>query len=313
MTDTLTTSVRIHPPVTAVVPTHNRPELMKRAVQSIVDQTYAGPIEILVVFDACEPQLPDVALPANRTLTALVNDRVRGLAGGRNTGILAATSGFVAFLDDDDYWFPEKLEHQMNLFAERPDALLVGTAMVVDDGERTHERLVPTDNVTHRDLLRKKFAGLHSSSFVFRRTALIEQLGMIDEDLPRAYGEDWDILLRTSAITDVPVVNRPLVGVTWQGQSYFFGKWALYADAMQYLLAKHEDLGADPRNLGHIQSQIAFALAASGQRREARAWSRKALRNDIRQPKAHLALAVAFRLITADRVARIVQRFGKGI
>ena len=74
---------------------------MRVAVQSILDQTYVGPIEIIVVFDACEPELPDVDVPPNRTLRALVNSRSRGLAGTRNTGILDARHAYVAFLDDD--------------------------------------------------------------------------------------------------------------------------------------------------------------------------------------------------------------------
>ena len=51
------------PPITAVVPTHNRPEMMRRAVESILAQEYDGPIEVIVVFDACEPVLPEVRMP----------------------------------------------------------------------------------------------------------------------------------------------------------------------------------------------------------------------------------------------------------
>lgn len=299
--------------VTAVVPTHNRPEMMKRAVQSIVDQDYPGLIEIIVVFDACESVLPDVVLPANRTLRALVNERSRGLAGGRNTGILAASHAFVAFLDDDDRWLPEKLGRQMPRFSEHPESILVGTAMIVDDGTRTHERLVPGESLTRSDLLRNRLAGLHSSSFVFRRAALVGELGLVDELLPRSYGEDYDLLLRTAAITPIIVVNHALVSVTWQGQSFFFGQWALYAQALKYLLAKHPDFADDARALARIESQIAFALAADGQRAEGRAWARRSIRHNLRQPKAYLALAIAARLTSADRVTRTVARFGKGI
>ena len=301
------------PSVTAVVPTHNRPELMKRAVQSIVDQEYAGTIEIVVIFDACEVALPEVVLPANRILRALPNERTRGLAGGRNTGILAATHDFVAFLDDDDSWIPVKLARQMARFAEDPEAILVGTAMVVDDGVRRHERLVPSDSVTHWQLLHDRLAGLHSSSFVFRREALLGELGLIDEALPRSYGEDYDILLRTSAIRDVAVVNEALVSVTWQGQSFFFGKWAAYAEALQYLLAKHTDFATSPRAIGRIESQIAFALAASGQRAEGARWARQSIAHSKGQIKAYLALAIALRLTTARAVSRTAARFGKGI
>ena len=94
------------PSVTAVVPTHDRPEMMRRAVQSILDQEYGGDIEVIVVFDACEPVLPMVVLGAGRTLHGVVNERSRGLAGARNTGILAARHQLVAFLDDDDAWLP---------------------------------------------------------------------------------------------------------------------------------------------------------------------------------------------------------------
>lgn len=301
------------PSVTAVVPTHNRPEMMRRAVQSILDQDYRGDIEVIVVFDACDPVLPDVVVPANRVLRALVNERSRGLAGGRNTGIVAAEHDFVAFLDDDDHWLPGKLERQMQVFAKRPQAILVGTALVVDDGDRMHERLVPSESVSHRELLHDRLAGLHSSSFVFRRDALLGAVGLIDEKLPRSYGEDYDILLRTSMITDVHVVNEPLVSVTWQGQSYFFGQWAAYAEALQYLLEKHPDFAVSGAAIGRIESQIAFALAASGQRREASLWARRAIGHSPRQLKAYLAQAIALRLTTAAAVTRVAARFGKGI
>lgn len=185
--------------------------------------------------------------------------------------------------------------------------------MVVDDGERTHERLVPSTTVKHSDFIRNRLAGLHSSSFVFRRDRLLGDLGLVDEQLPRSYGEDYDLLLRTSALHPVSVVNRPLVSVTWQGQSFFFGQWDAYAQALQYLLAKHPAFATNPRAIGRIQSQIAFALAASGQRTAARSWARHSLRNDPRQVKAALALAISTGLVTAPQITRVVQRFGKGI
>jgi glycosyltransferase involved in cell wall biosynthesis len=136
------------PGVTTVIPTHRRPERMREAVSSVVQQSYAGDIEIIVVFDACDVSLPDVDLPASRELRGVANDRVRGLAGARNSGILAAKHDFVAFLDDDDVWLPGKLEAQMPLFEHHPEAGLVGTAMRVDDGRSTHDRLAP-DTVEH--------------------------------------------------------------------------------------------------------------------------------------------------------------------
>jgi glycosyltransferase involved in cell wall biosynthesis len=307
------TRVAVAPPVTAVVPTHRRPELMREAVQSIIDQTYTGPIEIIVVFDACEPELPSVQTGAMRTLRAVVNQRTRGLAGARNTGTLAAQHEFVAFLDDDDTWMPGKLEAQMPMFAAHPEVRLVGTAMQVDNGRTTHDRLVPSSLVTHDALIADRLAGLHSSSFVFRRAALVDEVGMIDEALPGSYGEDYDVLLKVSAIAPVRVVNRPLVSVRWQGQSFFFGKWEQYAEALTYLIDQHPEFRESPHAMARISSQVAFALAAAGRGREARRWARGALAVQRLNLRAWLAVLISCRLASADTIGRIANRFGKGI
>lgn len=301
------------PAVTAVVPTHARPELMLRAVQSILDQDYAGVIEVIVVFDACELLLPDVDVPERRVLRGITNQRVRGLAGARNSGIVAASHDFIAFLDDDDAWLSDKLTAQMSVFAEHPEAGLVGTAMRVDDGRTTHDRLAPQSLITHDDLVRDRIAGLHSSSFVFRRALLVDEVGMIDELLPGAYGEDYDVLLTASRISPVHVVNRPLVSVRWSGESYFYGNWEKYAEGLTYLLDKHPELRRDGDAFARISSQIGFALAAAGRRKEARPWLRGALQHHRLSVRAWLGLLISFRLLSASFVARIANLAGKGI
>ncbi len=301
------------PAVTAVVPTHNRPELMRLAVQSIIDQTYAGTIDIVVVFDACELKLPDVETGPHRTLTGVVNERARGLAGARNTGILQSKHAFVAFLDDDDTWLPRKLDAQMAVFDENPEVGLVGTAMLVDDGRTTHERPVPLTTVTHADLVRDRIAGLHSSSFVFRRDVLVDSVGLIDENLPGSYGEDYDVLLTTSQCSVIRLVNEPLVSVRWSGDSFFYGKWSQYAAGLTYLVDKHPELRADPAAASRIGSQVGFALAAAGRRREARTWLRPALRTQPLNLRAWLGVLVSFRLMSPRFIARVANRFGKGI
>lgn len=301
------------PPVTVVVPTHARPQLMAEAVESVLAQDYAGPLEVVVVFDACEPVLPDVALGPEQTLRAVVNERVRGLAGARNSGILAASHDFVAFLDDDDTWLPGKLSAQMAIFRDHPDVRLVATAMQVDDGERLIDRLVPSDVVTHAELVRERFGGLHSSSFVFRRAALVEEIGMIDEDLPRGYAEDTDVLLGASRLAPVRLVNEPLVRVRWQGQSYFFGRWADYAAALSYLLRKHPEFADDDAAHARMLSQIAFGEVSSGARAAGRRHARQAIALQPTNLRAWLALAVGARLLTTGAVVAFARRFGKGI
>jgi len=301
------------PAVTAVIPTHNRPEQMKRALESVLAQDYAGRIDVIVVFDAETPYVPDVEITGERSVSVTVNERSRGLAGARNTGILAATNDFVAFLDDDDWWERDKLDAQMRLFTADPQVLMVASAMVLDDGDRRHERLNTVDEVTHAALLRDRMAALHSSTFIFRRDALLGPLGLVDEDLPGSYGEDYDLLLRTSRLGRIGVVNRPLVSVTWSQNSYFFGKWGAYAEGLEYLLKAHEGFAQDKKAYSRITSQIAFARASNGDHAEARRWVRRSLSSGPGQIKAWLALAISLHLVSATWVAKTVQRMGKGI
>lgn len=299
--------------VSVVVPTHKRPELMKLAVESILNQGTDRTGEVIIVFDACPIEVPDVDVPEGWSVRGISNNRSRGLAGARNSGIDAARGRLVAFLDDDDEWLPSKLAAQLRRFEEKPDAVVVGTAMVVDDGASTHVRLVPQEDLTHDAFLRNRNPGLHSSSLMFRREVLQGELGLIDEKLPRSYGEDYDILLRASMLGSVSVVNEPLVRVLWNGQSYYFGQWAAYAEALQYLLRKHPGFAEIPSALGRIEAQIAFALASSGQSKNARSWAWKALRHNAKQVKAALAIAISWKLITPQAVTKIVQRLGRGI
>lgn len=304
----------MRPDVSVVIPTHKRPVLMAEAVKSVVTQVVPDvSVEIIVVFDACPIELPSIELPADWSLDGIANARARGLAGARNSGIEAASGEYVAFLDDDDVWLPGKLQAQLDRFVQQPDAVLVGTAMTVDDGNSRHVRLVPAETLTHTDFLKNRIPGLHSSSFLFRRATLLGVLGMIDEDLPRSYGEDYDILLRAAQLGVVSVVNEPLVKVLWKGQSYYFGQWADYATALRYLLAKHPEFSSYPAALGRIQAQVSLALASSGQAAEARSWARRAIKNDPRQIKAYLAGAISYKLVTPKAITRIAQKFGRGI
>ena len=96
----------MYPSIGVVVPTRNRPELLRRALASIAAQDYPGVLRTVVVYDQSEPD-PTLGVEV------LTNARTPGLAGARNTGILALDTDLVAFCDDDDEWAPDKLSAQV--------------------------------------------------------------------------------------------------------------------------------------------------------------------------------------------------------
>ena len=77
-------------------------------------QDYPGELEVVVVFDHTTPDLSLEQAGPGRRVRVIANARQRGLAGNRNTGILATSSDLVAFLDDDDTWLPGKLTRQVS-------------------------------------------------------------------------------------------------------------------------------------------------------------------------------------------------------
>src|SRR3982751_3689989 len=180
----------MYPSIGVVVPTRNRPGLLRRTLAAIAAQDYPGPLRTVVVYDQSEP---DPTLPGVEVLT---NTRTPGLAGARNTGILALDTELVAFCDDDDEWAADKLSTQV---AERDPASDVTTcAIEVRYRDRAVPRVAGSAWITLEQLARSRMAMLHASTFLIRRAALLdpERLGLVAEDAPGSQHEDWDLLLR---------------------------------------------------------------------------------------------------------------------
>jgi glycosyltransferase involved in cell wall biosynthesis len=302
-----------HPKVSVVVPTRDRPLPLRRAVAAILGQTYKGPVECVVVFDQSEPELSWTGLPPGRELRLVRNERTPGLAGARNSGILAATGELVAFCDDDDEWLPEKLARQVARLLATPGSAVSTTGILVRYQDRTTTRLAPTILVTHRQLLRSRLTELHPSTVLVRRRPLLDQIGLVDEEIPGSYAEDYEWLLRASRYAPVLAVPEPLAVIHWHQSSFFADRWRTIISALTYLVDKHRDLLQEPSGLARIYGQIAFAHAALGERGPARRWARRTLSLNRRERRAYLALAISLGLVSAKNVVRLAHAAGKGI
>lgn len=301
----------MQPIISVVMATRDRPQLLRRAVASVFAQEHVQPIEVVLVYDGTEiDELHDLDRGPH-TLRAIKNSRTPGLAGARNTGILEATAPLVAFCDDDDEWKPGKLAAQLALFDD-PAVVLAATGIEIHSAGGTHQRLSPA-SVQLDDLLRSRITELHPSSFVIRASALRGEVGLVDEQLPASYGEDYDLLLRAVKAGRVVAVPEAHTIIHWDRTSFFSEKWQGIADGLSYLLAKHPEFSRSGEGQARIEGQIAFAHGALGDRPQARSWARRAIRHDVRQPRAYIAMLVGMGVVSGERVVSALNRRGRGM
>jgi radical SAM protein with 4Fe4S-binding SPASM domain len=131
------------PLVSVIVPTHNRPEMLVEALQSVLNQTFQD-FEILVVNDAgADVRQVVEALNGSGKITYLEHDTNRGLGAARNTGIQHARGKYIAYLDDDDRFYPEHLETLAN-FLESSHYLVAYT-----DAYQAHQRARERGSIAH--------------------------------------------------------------------------------------------------------------------------------------------------------------------
>jgi glycosyltransferase involved in cell wall biosynthesis len=304
--------VSSRPSVAVVVPTRGRPALLDRAVRAILGQDYDVPLEVLIVVDQVDPEHAVEGLPDDARLRVVTNTRKPGLSGTRNTGIMLATADLVAFCDDDDEWLPGKLGRQVDALQRTPDSEFASCAIEVDfEGSRS-TRLAGKPLITHDDLLPSRMSMLHSSTFVIRRQSLIDDIGLIDEDVPGSQNEDWDLLLRASARRPIVHVDEPLVRVYWSARSYFSRDWETKISSQTWMLERHPEIVESAKGAARVYGQIAFAYAASGDRRAALGWARRSIRRRWLEPRAYLAVATAAG-VPAEAILRTLHKRGHGV
>lgn len=194
--------------VSVIIPTHNRNEQLLRAVNSVLAQTYSS-CEILVVDDYGEAEkiLPEFG----ERVHYIRIPQTPFPAESRNAGMKNAHGKYIAFLDDDDIWFPEKLIRQVEVLEKNPDIGLVCSNGYVEqeDGRKT---LYLTWNVKNKaDMLNQEIIRdfVVTSSCVIR-ASLLEITGYyyVGADLP--ISEDYDFSARFASISRIWFDPQPL-------------------------------------------------------------------------------------------------------
>jgi glycosyltransferase involved in cell wall biosynthesis len=290
------------PRVSAIITTYRRADVLPRAIRSALSQTVSD-IEVLVVDD--EPSEAAAAVVhdmGDARVRYLPHDVNRGLSAARNTGIAAARAPFVAFLDDDDEWAPDKLERQLAAMHDHGDeAVVTSYERWVRPDRAAMVRAVHLDGDVHRTLLHDDMVHMQT---LLLPTSAFSAVGTFDEEL--FHHEDLDMALRLSRRFRFVTVPEPLtiVHVTPGSLSRNTGN---RIRALEHIIDKHPEL----RESRRLRSRWIYRLGRLHGEAEGRPAWRSSLVEAIRLdplnvravamlvvgsvlgPRAHLRLAAA--------------------
>ncbi|MCU0694119.1 MAG: glycosyltransferase [Polyangiaceae bacterium] len=206
------TSAADVPTVSVVVPAYNAAWCVGKAIDSVLAQTYRD-FEIIVVNDGSTDDTLAV-LRGYGDAIRIVDQRNGGMSNARNAGIRAARGQFLAFLDSDDWWLPNKLGLQVQLLRSRPDLGFCSCTARVEDmnGRLLNLWQCPSWDGSFLAHLFGSGADVPGScSAVVARRALVTQVGAFDETLRGA--EDPDLWIRLAAVSGYACLPEPMVVV----------------------------------------------------------------------------------------------------
>ncbi len=286
--------MNLRPAVSIVIPTHNRWSLLSRAALPSALAQEGVDVEVIVVDDGSRDETSErLAGLGDARVRVVRHESPRRVAAARNSGIAAARGDWLAFLDDDDVWAPDKLRRQLDSAAADGVSLAYSGVVVLDAAWRVIGVTIPEPVPDLRGLLLLRNVVPAGSSNVVVRTELVRSLGGFDERLH--FNADWDLWLRLSELTSAAVRPEILVGYVRHPLSMAYGGRRA-RDEIRLLLHKHASAGLSfepSRFLGWIASEHRTA----GRRRDAVAtylWSAVSFRR-----ARHLVSAVGT-LVDAD-------------
>ncbi len=298
------------PSVGVVIPTHNRPEQVRAAIAGVRAQDYRGTVTTVVVHDRSEP---DQGLADGSGVRVMANGRTPGLAGARNSGVLALGTELIAFCDDDDVWLPGKLTAQVRAMQARPGAEFASCGILVLYAGHRSPRLAGDDQITYADLLRSRMAMVHSSTYLVQRSALLGGIGLLDEGIPGSQNEDWDLLLRAARRAPIVHLDEPLVRVLWGRTSHYAYEYATKISSLRWMMRRHPEIAGSKPGAARVYGQLACWSAATGNRSQAWQFSKEAVRANWKEPRTAIALAAMTGAVKVENVLSALHRRGRGI
>lgn len=285
-----------HPPaVSVVLPTHDRLPLFKRALHSVLGQSY-GDFEVIVVENACSDGTAEF-LDGLRDprIQRIRLDRFCGASAARNVALREARAEMIAFQDDDDIWLPDKLEaqlQQLKTAGPRVGLCLCGYVMLEPRGPRDRYSDEHFEELDFSLGLGSRGMGIVATPGWLVKKEPLDAAGHFDELLPAR--NDWELALRLSDLCDFTYVNRPLFIQDQTHLSTMRLNEAAYGQALKRIVEVHGRRWAADKGVTARHAEIiGRAEVTQGDCIEGRRWLRQSLSVYPLQPRVWALLLLS--------------------
>lgn len=206
------------PLVSVIIPNYNYAKYVREAIDSALEQTYPN-VEIIVVDDGSKDDSPEILKSYGKKIKTVFQENA-GVSAARNNGVRMSQGEFVAFLDADDIWFPEKIEKQIELFGKDKDLGLVhvGVENIDSEGNALDSTTAGlAGRISHEFLLFERAVVLGGGSGIMIPRKVFDELGGFDPELMTS--ADWDLFYRISRRYEVGFVPEILLRYRLHGSN----------------------------------------------------------------------------------------------
>jgi radical SAM protein with 4Fe4S-binding SPASM domain len=248
------------PLVSVIIPTYNRPDMVKDTIRSILSQTFQD-FEIVVVND-CGQEIEPIITELNKDVNKILyvrHSKNRGLAAARNTGIMAARGKYIAYLDDDDIYYPDHFETLVGFLKNSTYKIAYTDAhravMKKKDGKY---------QVVYRDLPYSfdfDYDRILWDNFVpvlcfMHEKACLDDVGMFDEDLHTL--EDWDLWIRMSRQFKLAHIKKVTAEFSWRmdGTTMSTTQLPNFYKSLKRITSKYRQYAADRPDILQKQHEL---------------------------------------------------------
>ena len=298
------------PKVSVIIPTHNRARVIRRSVESALRQTHQD-FEILIVDDGSTDETLDVVKPLLRDqqVRYVRHEEQKGQNAALNTGIRNSNGDYVAFLDSDDMWVPQKLELQLRALITAPAKSVALTAMWRVAENAPAEKYLKKYNGY---VFPKMLAGEGPSycCMLVPRECL-KKIGFLDESTLR--DTDWDTCIALSRHYEFVTLEEPCTIVFTDEPDSMTSDILGRAFAYQHIVEKNQSdmlRFVGKRGLAWHHTRIAFLFARAGEFNRYRAHMLQAFRLDAKDPQTFL---LAFSTLFGMRAFQLVRGVGPSV